>query len=398
MNPTTRVALLTLGALAITEIGFALFSGGLRARLRPYIRDLRFQKAVLLSASSIQYGLQWSFRLLRWALRLILLSVLLPIIGLHYPQTDGLARQVLAWLGERLWWVVVSCWNYLPNLLTILVTLALGRGALKLNSVFFGAAQRGEITLPGFDRRWAEPTRQIVFALTLLVVFSTVLPLLPGAASPVFRGASILVGVLLSLGSGPAVTNLVSGLSLTYSNAFQVGDVVLIGGYAGRVVERTLLITRLRTFKQEEVTIPNSTVMNGKIVNYSNTAREGRLLFYVGVTLGYDVSPEHVEKILLQAAAEPQGWCLQPAPFVLHTQLEGSWVGYELNVAVDRPENTLDIYSALRRRILESFHAAGIELMTPTIHALRDANFSTVPRDLKAPGQPEHSFQVRVIS
>lgn len=398
MNPTTRVALLTLGALAITEIGFALFSGGLRARLRPYIRDVRFQKAVLLSAGSIQHGLQWSFRLLRWALRLILLSVLLPIIGLHYPQTDGLARQALTWLGERLWWVVVSCWNYLPNLLTILATLALGRGALKLNSVFFGAAQRGDITLPGFDRRWAEPTRQIVFALTLLVVFSTVLPLLPGAASPVFRGASILVGVLLSLGSGPAVTNLVSGLSLTYSNAFQVGDVVLIGGYAGTVVERTLLITRLRTFKQEEVTIPNSTVMNGKVVNYSTTAREGKLLFYVGVTLGYDVPPSQVHQVLLQAAAEPQGWCLQPAPFVLQTQLEGSWVGYELNVAIDHPENTLDIYSALRRRILESFHGAGIELMTPTIHALRDANPSTVPRDLRTPGHTEHSFQVRVIS
>ncbi|MBX3167653.1 MAG: mechanosensitive ion channel [Candidatus Eremiobacteraeota bacterium] len=376
MNSATRLLLQALVPLLVLDLSFIVFSSRLRARIEPRLQDLRLQKVTLLSGSWLRSCLRGCFRVVHWTLRLTLLSVALTLLGTQYPETDQIARQALEWLKTRLLSVLLSCWNYLPNLLTILVTLLLTRGVLKLNQLLFSAVERGDVTLPGFSRHWAQPTRQIVLALTLLVTFSIILPLLPGAASPVFRGASFLVGVLLSLGSGQAMTNLISGLSLTYSNAFHIQDVVKIGEFTGVVMERTLLVTRIRNFKNEEITIPNQTVMRGNVVNYSSSAREGGLLFHIGITLGYEVPAQRVVDVLLQAASQPGeegGWLLQPAPFVLHERLEGSWVLYELNVAVNRPERMLDIYSALRRRILDCCHEAGIEMVTPNIYALREA-------------------------
>lgn len=393
-NPMSGVTLLVFVMLLVNELVFRLFAGRVSHWLDRNLRDLVWQNFHFLSATSVRGAVLSVFHLLRWLGRLLFLVLFVSLLGLHSSHTNELSMRALHWLAQRILNLGQALWAYMPNLLTIVFSLLFGRALLKVNSTLFAAVKRSEVSLPGFDRRWSDPTRQIIAALTILVTLATVLPLLPGAASPVFRGASVLVGVLLSLGSGAAMTNLVSGLSLTYSNAFQVEDVVKIGEFSGHVVERTLLVTRLRTFKNEEVTLPNSTVMNGNVVNYSNAARDGMLIFHTTVCLGYDVAPGKVAETLLKAAQRCDGWCASPPGFVLQSGLEGSWVSYELNVYVDKPENTLQIYSALRREILQEFNQAGIELMTPTMHALRDANASTVPCEFWPEGYEAPGFRL----
>ena len=341
--------------------------------------DWQWRSFTLLSGHQIKSTLSLGFQLFQWAIRLLVLILALQILGLAHPDTQTLARQAQMWLAERVYRLALSIWGYLPNLLTILFTFWAARAILALNRRLFQAVEAGTLHIPGFDRRWSTPTRQIVGTLTFIMAAATILPIVPGASSPVFRGASVLVGVLISLGSGPAMTNIVSGFLLSYSNAFQVGDVIEVRGQLGQVRERNLLVTRIRNFKNEEITLPNSSIIANKIINFSVAAQEGRLIVATVVTVGYEVDPSLVEATLLKAAQAQEGWILEPAPFVLYHALEGSWIAYELNVHVAKIEDWLSLQSNLRRQVVAQFHAAGIELMTPEIQGLRDANAPRIP-------------------
>lgn len=380
MTPKLLASLVMLVAGWITgEFLLWLLHRKVALRLRA---DLQLGSFTLISRAQMQSMVQILWSALLWPGRLLVGLLALQIFGLAHPDTSGWARLAEGWLAARAVQVGLAVWGYLPNLLTILVTLWLTRALLKLNRRLFQAVEASTLVLPGFDRRWAAPTRQILAALTLITAAATVLPLLPGAASPVFRGASVLVGILLSLGSGPAMTNLVSGFLLTYSNAFQVGDVVEVQSYLGRIRERNLLVTRLRTFKNQDVTLPNSSVMSSNITNLSNAAHEGRLIATTVVTLGYEVDASRVEEILLQAAQAGLGWSLTPEPFVLHHSLDGSWVAYELNVYLSELTDWLVLQSSLRKEVLRAFHLAGVELMTPSLLGVRDAQMPTIPPTL----------------
>lgn len=360
--------------------------------------DVRIRSFVLLSKEEMLATARLAQFCLAWIGRGLIALIVLQILGLAHPDTEAVARAAQGWLTERAVATGRMIVAYLPNLFTIVATLWAARAFLALNRRFFGSIENGGLQLPGFDQRWAVPTRQIIAALTWITAASTVLPLLPGAASPVFRGASVLAGVLISLGSGPAMTNIVSGFLLTYSNAFHVGDVIEVQSYIGRVRERNLLITRLRTFKNQDITLPNSSVMSGNIVNYSNAAREGRLMATCVVTLGYEIDATVVEQILLEAARAGEGWSLSPTPFVLHHALEGSWVAYELNVYLSELDDWLVLQSALRKHVLKAFHLAGVELMTPTLHGLRDAQLPTIPADLCPRPLAATTFKVELKS
>jgi small-conductance mechanosensitive channel len=353
-----------------------------RRWLRNAAFDLQWRGFSLITRAQMQSTYQGCLGVLRWVLRSLAVVVALQILGLAHPDTEGLARDAFRWLGARSYQMGLAVVAYLPNLLTILTTLWAARAFLSLNRRLFLAVELDTLKLPGFDRRWALPTRQILTTLTLVTSAATILPLLPGAASPVFRGMSVLVGVLLSLGSGPAMTNIVSGFLLSYSNAFQVGDVIELQGQIGRVRERNLLVTRLRNFKNQDITLPNSSIIAHNITNFSNAAQEGRLILATVVTLGYEVEPKLVMEILLKSAQPASGWLLEPNPFVLHQALEGSWVAYELNVYVGQIEDWLLLQSNLRAQVLDGFHRAGVELMTPTLHGVRDANLASIPPGL----------------
>ena len=201
----------------------------------------------------------------------------------------------------------------------------------------------------------------------------------------------MFAGFLLSLGSAGAMSHVLGGAVLTYTRAFQVGDRIQIGDSEGDVIEKTLLVTRIRTIKNVDISIPNASVLGRRIVNYSSSARQRGLILHTAVTIGYDVPWQKVHQLLIDAARRTTNVQSDPQPFVLQTALDDFYARYELNAYTDRPLESAQTYSDLHQNIQDTLHEGGIELLSAHYTAVRDGNTAAVPRrylpdDYEAPG------------
>ena len=218
--------------------------------------------------------------------------------------------------------------------------------------------------------------RFLILAFVAVVIF----PYLPGSESPAFRGISIFLGVLFSLGSTSAVANIVAGTILTYTRAFRVGDRIQIADTTGDVVEKTLLATRVQTIKNELITVPNAMVLGSHITNFSAASAGGReLILHTTVTIGYDAPWRTIHELLIAAALRTEGILKEPAPFVLQTALDDFYVHYEINGFTGQPAQMAVTYAQLRQNIQDSFNEAGVEIMSPHFSSLRDGNRKAIP-------------------
>ena len=267
----------------------------------------------------------------------------------------------------------------MPSLFYLIVIVLVTRYLLKLIHAIFRAIESGAITFAGFYREWAEPTYKIARVLVLALAAVLCFPYLPGAHTDAFKGVSLFLGVLFSLGSSSAVSNIVAGIVLTYTRAFEVGDRVQVGESIGDVTERSLLVTRLRTIKNVEVTIPNGAVLASSVLNFTRLAAGPGLLLHTTVTIGYDAPWRVVHDLLTSAARRTEHILSSPAPFVLQTALDDFYVSYEINAATSRADLMAATYSALHANIQDAFNEAGVEIMSPHYGALRDGNAIAIP-------------------
>jgi len=265
---------------------------------------------------------------------------------------------------------------------------------IRLARAAFGEVERGTIALPGFETDWAAPTYRIVRFLILVFAVIVAFPYLPGSGSPAFKGISLFLGLLISLGSSSAIANVIAGAILTYTKAFRIGDRVKIAATEGYVLEKTLLATRVRTTKNVEITVPNSLVLSSHIVNYSVAARGEGLVLHTAVTIGYDVPWRKVHALLLDAAARTEGIVAEPQPFVLQLSLDDYYPTYELNVFTRDPAHLARLYSDLHANVQDAFNEAGVEIMSPAYCALRDGNRTTIPASYRPPGYRTPGFRV----
>lgn len=279
---------------------------------------------------------------------------------------------------------------YLPNLFNIIIISAAIYYFSKLLKFIFLQIQAGNIQLPGFYEEWALPTfkitRFLLFAFGAIVIF----PYLPGSDSPFFQGISIFIGVLFTLSSSSAVSNIVAGTVLTYMRPFKLGDRVKISDAEGDVIEKTLLVTRIRTIKNIDISIPNSMVLSSHIINFSSNAKSSGLIIHTTVTIGYDVPWKIIHELLIKSAKMTEGISNKHEPFVLQTALNDFSVAYEVNAYTSEVNSLAKIYSELHSHILDVFNESGIEIMSPVYSAVRDGNQSTIPvenlpKDYKAP-------------
>ena len=178
------------------------------------------------------------------------------------------------------------------------------------------------IKFNGFYPDWAFPTfnlfRVLIIIFTLVIIF----PYLPGSGSDAFQGVSVFVGLLLSLGSAGIISNVISGVILTYMRPFKAGDRVKINEVTGDVISKNLLVTRVKSLKNEEITIPNATLLGGGVVNYTSLAEKHGLVLHTTVTIGYDVPWKQVHDLLTTAALKTALVEKQPEPFVLQKCLD----------------------------------------------------------------------------
>ncbi|MDD2541146.1 MAG: mechanosensitive ion channel family protein, partial [Desulfuromonadaceae bacterium] len=287
--------------------------------------------------------------------------------------------------------------SYLPNVFFLLVIIVITRYSIKFIKFLFSEVEKETITLPGFYHDWADPTFKIVRFLIIAFAAVVAFPYLPGSDSPAFRGVSVFLGVLFSLGSSSAISNIVAGVILTYMRAFTLGDRVKIADTVGDVVEKNLLITRIRTIKNVDITIPNAMVLGSHITNFSSSAQSYGLILHTTVTIGYDASWRQVHELLVSAACATENVLEMPAPFVLQTSLDDFYVSYEINVYTDKPSVMARTYSELHQNIQEKFNEAGVEIMSPHYSSLRDGNMTTIPESYLPGTYTQPPFKVSKV-
>ena len=394
----TRIALGALYALLVTALLIATLRGMARAfppinrwiehEMPKYVPAIRLQKLELIRAERVSRFFLILSRLTRLVLTLALLYLYLPLVLSFFPWTRGLSGEIVGWVVRPLTQIVAGMLGYLPSLFTILVILAVTFYAIKLVKHFFLAIESGSLAFEGFYSEWARPTymitRFMIIALSVIMVW----PYLPRSDSDAFRGVAAFLGLLITFGSAGMIANVVGGVMLTYMRAFRIGDRVRIAETMGDVIEQNLLVTRVRTSKMVEVTIPNSQVLGSHIDNWSPAARSGGVVLHTEVTIGYDVDWRQVQGLLLNAAQGVPGLLAEPEPFVLVTALNDHHVGYELNAYTDTPNSMARTYALLHRNILDVFNEAGIEILSPVYEAGRDGNPSTIPERNRASADP----------
>ncbi|CAN5423468.1 mechanosensitive ion channel [soil metagenome] len=327
---------------------------------------------------------------------ILLIYLSLPLIFSVFPETKSFTDTLLGWVLSPAKKVLMGFLAFLPNLFTIVVIYFITNWIIKGIKLFFSEIESGNIQLNGFHKDWAMSTfgilKFILYAFMVVVIF----PYLPGSDSAAFQGVSVMLGLLFSLGSSSAITNMIAGLVITYMRPFKIGDRVKIGEVVGDVLEKTMLVTRIRTIKNEDITVPNATVLSSSTINYSSNALDQGLILHSTVTIGYDVPWKKMHEALLNAADRTDMLLKDPKPFVLQTSLDDFYVSYQINAYTKEANKQATIYSFLHANIQDCCNEAGIEILSPHYRAERDGNMVTIPesylsKDYKAP-----SFNVNI--
>lgn len=253
----------------------------------------------------------------------------------------------------------------IPDLVFLAILVVITRFVLRTVKLFFSAVQQGSVKLSGFDADWGLPTYRIVRILVIAFALVVAFPYIPGSHSDAFKGISLFIGVIFSLGSSSFISNIIAGYAMTYRRAFALGDWIQVGQDLGEVTSIRMQVTHMRSTKNEEIIVPNSTILSVNVVNYSRLAKTTGLILHTTVGIGYETPWRQVEAMLLMAAERTPAVKREPAPFVLQTSLGDFAVTYELNAYCDDPSAMKRIYTDLHRNILDVFNEYGVAIMTP---------------------------------
>jgi small-conductance mechanosensitive channel len=330
------------------------------------------------SHNLIQAGPVWTviaglLRLLRTVIYLLIAYTYLnTVLGL-FPWTRPVAKVLFKLILDPLAGLWFGLLDNLPSLAFLVVLWIVVKYLLKLIGAFFRGVERGRITLEGFDRDWATPTYKLVRLAVIAFAVVIAYPYIPGSDSMAFKGVSVFAGILLSLGSSSFIANSIAGLSMTYRAAFHEGDRIKVGDVVGMVEEIKLMVTKVRTPKNEQVIIPNSNILNDNVTNYSHMARRDGVILHTVVGIGYDMPWRQVEAMLLLAAERTEDLKKDPQPFVLQQTLGDFAVNYELNAYCENEHKMPAIYSALHANIQDVFNEHGVQIMSPAYEADPDA-------------------------
>ena len=319
--------------------------------------------------------------ILRYIVLLIQLMFSVPMLFAIFPQTEHLAMRLFTYIIEPIKMVLKSVIEYIPNLFIIIVIYYCVKYIIKGIQYIANEIESEKLKITGFYPDWAQPSFNIIRFLLYAFMIAMIYPYLPGSDSGVFQGISVFVGLIVSLGSSTVIGNIIAGLVITYMRPFKLGDRIKLNETTGNVIEKTPFVTRIRTPKNEVVTIPNSFIMSSHTVNYSASARQFGLIIHSTVSIGYDVPWRQVHQLLVNAARSTPGVMSHPKPFVLETELQDYYPCYQINAYIKEADQLSQIYSDLHQNIQDVFNEAGIEIMSPHYYAERDGSAVTIPAE-----------------
>ena len=311
------------------------------------------------------------FNVLRYLIIFLLLFIFVPMFFVAFPETKSFTFTIFGYVWNPFVNILKSVVSFLPKFFQIVVIFFCFRYLVKGLLYLMNEIGSGRLKINGFYADWAQPTYLILRVLCYSFMIVMIWPLLPSSESEVFQGVSVFIGIIVSLGSSSIIGNVMAGMVMTYMRPFHVGDFIKYGDMEGFVIEKSVLVTRIRTRKNDVITIPNSNLMTSQTTNYTFSAHNYGVIVHTKVTIGYDMQWQQIRDLLLAAAAKTSHLQKKPEPFVRVTALDDFYVEYEINAYTRKSDLLGDIYSELHQNILDSFHSNGVEIMSPHIFAHR---------------------------
>jgi small-conductance mechanosensitive channel len=378
-----------IATFAFLIISFAVIK--ISGKLFPFIRRLiesltpgiQIGNIEIVSSSKISFFWLRVFRMIRLFILFLLTFNYATFVLRLFPWTRVFGESILGYFSRSLELVLSSIGKYLPNAFIITIIIFVTYYLIRLIKPFFTAIERGNLVIPGFYTDWAKPTYNLLLVIIIALAAIVAFPYLPGFDSPAFRGVSVFLGLLLSLGSTSAIANVIGGIILIYTRAFRIGDHIQVGDVIGDLIEKNFLVIRICTPTNKIITIPNSSLLSSNVINFSISSRElnRNLIIQTTITLGYDLPWRKAHKTLIEAALETDHILKEPAPFVLQTSLDNFYISYQLNAYTNQPNLMVIIYSELHQNIQDKCNEAGIEILSPSYTSLRDGNTTTIPEN-----------------
>ncbi|CVK16920.1 Mechanosensitive ion channel [Apibacter mensalis] len=354
----------------------------IKNRLKKIINE-KFEANKFLTNERQEVLLVSIIKIFKYSFIIIQLIISIFIIFSIFPETERYVYHIFTFMGNLAKDMGNTIIHYIPNLVKIIFIYLIFKYLIKILKYFSGEISEERIKIKGFYSDWAHSTFNILRFLLYSFMFIMIWPLLPNSNSPAFQGISVFIGLIISLGSTTVIGNLMSGLVITYMRAFKIGDQIKLNETTGNVIEKTPFVTRIRTSKNELITIPNSFILSSQTVNYSASARKYGIIIYSDITVGYDIPRKQVEDLLIEAATNTEGVLKNPTPFVLVKELEDFYCCYQINAYTDRDLTMPKVYSCLHKNIMDKFHEEGIEILSPHFYAEREGNEIVMPPQYK---------------
>ena len=373
-------------AVLLTVILFFLFwifrklNKVFQFRLQKKMESVENKSFKLIQSGQLWKAFHLLFKTLRIGISVLLIAIFLNFMLGLFPWTNNIATYTLKLFLDPIISIGHGILNFLPSLAFLIVIFLATRYLLKLIKLFFAGLHNGDIVIKNFEADWAMPTFRITRILILAFSLVIAYPYIPGSDSNAFKGVSVFMGLLLSLGSSSFISNVIAGYSLTYRRAFKRGDRIKVNDSDGFVEEQSLLVTRLRSIKDEEIVIPNSVLINSSIINYTSRAMELGLILHSIVGIGYETPWRQVDAMLKMAADRTEGLLKDPPPFVLKKSLGDFAVNYEINAFCRDVSRMHLFYNDLHQNILDVFNENNVQIMTPS-YVADPAEPKVVPED-----------------
>jgi small-conductance mechanosensitive channel len=338
----------------------------LEVKVKSRMEFLESQSHSIIQAKQLWTALRGFTKTIKVILTILIIIFYFNFVLGLFPLTRPIAAEVFSLLIKPLGVMGESLLSELPNIAFLIVLIFVIRYLIKLIKLFFKGLSQETIVLANFDSDWSWPTYKIIRFLIIVFAIVIAYPYIPGSESDAFKGISVLLGIMFSIGSSSFISNIVAGYSLTYRRAFKLGDIIRVGDDFGEVIDIKPFVTRLRSVKNEEVIIPNSNLINSQVINYSSLAKKTGLILHTTVGIGYETPWRLVEEMLKTAADRTEGLLKDPPPYVLQKSLGDFAILYEINAFCQDPPRMMRVYTALHQNILDVFNENNIQIMTPS--------------------------------
>lgn len=327
---------------------------------------------------------------------LLLLYGWATVVFSLFPWSQAWSWRLMTFGRQELIHGALGVGRAIPALLMLIVLAVLFHWLTKISDRFFDSAIAGTVRLDWLHPDVAAPTKRLVKILLWVIAAAIAWPYIPGTQSKAVQGFSILLGVMVSLGSSGVVGNMIAGLVLVYSRSFKIGERVKLGEHVGDIVSLGFFATKIRTPRNEEITVPNGQVASQPIVNYTRLAEERGLVLHTQVTIGYDVEWRTVHKLLIEAASRVEGVEREREPWVFQRALNDHHITYEICCITRNSFDQFLLYSRLHIEIQDAFARAGVEILSPAYSNLRDANAAVLPPEPAGPRAAPGGFRMHV--